>query len=173
MKNLLSFFILFSFILFLSSSSINAQGKYGIVGKSFNKGEANILFGKVMGSIQVAKSDIEKAIEKAGDYVLFGIKNSRVYVLDEKKLSLEERGFSFSRDEVAYMFSTIVVKEFLERTNGKYLTFELRYNSPKVRDPKSGQYSTSAAQSGEIVFTLTGDEETLEMALPCPPMCLD
>lgn len=170
MKKLLSFFILFSFILFFTSS-LNAQGKYGIIGKSFNKGEANILFGKVMGSIRVAKADIEKAIEKAGDYVLFGIKNSRVYVLNEKKYSLTEREFSFSRDEVAYMFSTKVVKEFLERTHGKYLTFELRYNSPKVRDPKSGQYSTSSSQSGDIIFTVTGDEETLEYALPCPPHC--
>lgn len=171
MKKLLSFFILFSFTLFLSSS-LNAQGKFGEVGKSFTKGEANILFGKVMGSIKVDKADVEKALEKAGDYVLFGIKNSRVYILDEKKFSFSERGFSFSKDEIAYMFSTKVVKEFLERTNGKYLTFELRYNSPKA-SPKSGQYSTSAAQAGDIVFTLTGDAETLEMSLPCPPMCLD
>jgi hypothetical protein len=171
MKKLFSFFILFSFILFISSASVNAQGKYGVVGKSFTKAEANILFGKVMGSIQVAKSDIEKAIEKAGDYVLFAIKDSRVYVLDEKKFSLTEKDFSLGKEEVAYMFSKEVVKGFLDRTNGKYVTFELRYNSPKVKDPKSGQYSTSAVQAGEIIFTLSGESETLEMALPCPPFC--
>lgn len=170
MKKLLSFFILFSFILFYSSS-LNAQGKYGIIGKSFNKGEANILFGKVMGSIQVAKADIEKAIEKAGDYVLFAIKNSKVYVLDEKKFSLTEKGFSLGKEEVGYLVSTEVVKGLLNRTNGKYLTFELRYNSPKVRDPKSGQYSTSAILAGDIIFTITGDSETIEMVWPCPPMC--
>ncbi len=172
MKKLLSFFILVSFILFFSSS-LNAQGKYGIVGKSFTKGEANILFGKVMGSIQVAKADIEKAIEKAGDYVLFAIKNSRVYVLDEKKFSLTEKGFSLGKEEIGYMFSTKVVKEFLDKTNSKHVTFELRYNAPKVKDPKASQYSTSAVQAGDIIFTLSGGEETLEMALPCPPMCLD
>lgn len=172
MKKLLSFFILFSFILFFTSS-LNAQGKYGIIGKSFNKGEANILFGKVMGSIRVAKADIEKAIEKAGDYVLFAIKNSKVYVLDEKKFSLTEKGFSLGKEEVGYLVSTEVVKGFLNRTNGKYITFELRYNSPKVKDPKSGQYSTSAILSGEIIFTITGDSETIEQVWPCPPMCQD
>lgn len=173
MKKLLSFFILFSFILFISSTSVNAQGKYGVVGKSFTKGEANILFGKVMGSIQVAKTDIEKALEKAGDYVLFAIKNSKVYVLDEKKFSLTEKGFSLGKEEVGYLVSTDVVKGLLSRTNGKYLTFELRYNSPKVKDPKSGQYSTSAILSGDIIFTITGDAETIEMVWPCPPMCVD
>lgn len=171
MKKLYSFFILFSFILFLSSS-INAQGKLGVVGKSFNKKDANILFGKVMGSIRVPKADIQRAIESAGDYVLFGIKNNRVHVLDEKKFSLTERTFSFGKSEAAYIFSKEVVKSFLERTKDDYITFELRNNSPKVSNPKGGQYSTSAVQSGEIIFTLSAGEETLEMALPCPPMCL-
>lgn len=172
MKRLLSFLILFSFVFFLSSS-INAQGKYGVIGKSFTKGEANILFGKVMGSIQVAKSEVERALEKAGDYVLFAIKDSRVYILNEKKFSLTEKGFSLGKEEVGYLVSTEVVKGLLNRTNGKYLTFELRYNSPKVKDPKSGQYSTSAILSGEIIFTITGDSETIEQVWPCPPMCQD
>ncbi|MEW6508779.1 MAG: hypothetical protein AB1432_13650 [Bacteroidota bacterium] len=171
MKKLFSFFVLFSFILFFASATVNAQGKFGTVGKSFNKGEANILFGKVMGSIRVAKTDIQKAIEKAGDYVLFAIKNSRVYVLDEKKFSLTERGFSLDKNEVAYMFSKEVVQAFLDRTHSRYVTFELRYNAPKS-NPKSGQSSTAAVQSGDIIFSVTGDEETLEMALPCPPMCI-
>lgn len=170
MKKLISFSILFTFVFFLSSSSLTAQSKLGVVGKTFTKGEANILFGKVMGSIRVAKYDIEKALEKAGDYVLFAIKDNRVLILNEKKFSLTEKGYSLAKDEVAYLISTDVVKAFLERTNGKYVTFELRYNSPKT-NPKSGQYSTSAVQSGDIIFTITGDNETLEMMLPCPPAC--
>lgn len=167
----LSLLMLFSILLLFLSSSLNAQGKLGTVGKSFTKEDANVLFGKVIGSIKIPKAEVEKAVEKADDYVLFAIKDNRVYVLNEKKFSLTELGVSLSKDDVAYIFSTEVVKAFLERTNGKFVTFELRYNSAKP-NTKGGQYSTSAAKSGEIIFTVTGDNETLELSLPCPPMCI-
>lgn len=171
MKRSLSLFIFISLILTITSTVTIAQGKFGTVGKTFSKGEARILFGKVMGSIKVEKALVEKALEKADNYVLFAIKNSRVYILSENKFSLTERNISLGKNEVAYMFSTSVVKEFLNKTKGKYLTFELRYNAPVNSLNKSGELSTTSDESGSIIFTVTGDEETLEMSFICPPIC--
>lgn len=171
MKRLLSLFIFISLILTLSSTITTAQGKFGTIGKTFSKNEAKILFGKVMGSLKVEKALVEKALARADNYVLFAIKHSRVYILGENKFSLTDKNFALGKEEVAYMFSTSVVKEFLDKTKGKYLTFELRYNRPVNSLNKSGELSTTSDETGSIIFTVTGDEETLEMSFICPPIC--
>lgn len=171
MKRLLSLFIFISLILTLTSTISTAQGKFGTVGKTFSKNEAKILFGKVINTIKVEKALVEKALARADSYVLFAIKNKRVYVLDEKKIALSERNFSIGKEEVAYMFSTSVVKEFLDKTKGRFLSFEIRNNDSSKSINKSENNSTIANDSESIIFTITGDEETLEMSFICPPIC--
>jgi hypothetical protein len=172
MKRLLSSVVLFSFFLIIFSSVTSGQ-TLGVVGKKFKKAEANILFGtNISTTIVVPKSDIMTAVEKAGNYVLFSIKNARVYVLDEKKISYYDKSVKIGKDKIAYIFSTSVVKEFLNSVKGTYLTFELR-NPSAVTINKSGAFATAAGESGSEVFTITGDNEVLEMSIPCPPVCLE
>lgn len=150
MKRLTSLCFLFSFVLVIFAGSTFAQGKLGIVGKKFNKQEANILFGKVIGTVKLTKAEMKEAIANAKDYVLFAVKNSRAHILDEKKNSLNAKNkISLRQEEKAYAFSKNIVEDFVNTSTADVFTVEVRAS----------------------VLTVSDGFTTLEMASVCPPMC--
>lgn len=150
MKRLTSLCFLISFVLVISAGSSLAQGKFGVVGKKFNKQEANILFGKVIGTVKLTKAEMKEAIANAKEYVLFAVKNSRAHLLDEKKISLNAKNkISLRQDEKAYAFSKNVVEDFVNTSTADVFTVEVRAS----------------------VLTVSDGFSTLEMATVCPPIC--
>ena len=159
---------LFLFI-FLSAAflagSINAQGKYGVVGKKFKKQEADALFGKVITSVKVNKVALQYAVGRAGDYIYFKVKNNRAFVLNDKRVSILNETDSFNpkerlssvtsgipalpANEVVYALSKSTVAEFLNSSTSDVITIENRAEVLSISD-------------GEIV---------LEKSVPCPPWC--
>lgn len=171
MKRLFTFLMMISIIVVISSSISSAQTDIGIIGKKFTRNDANVLFGKVTNSVQVAKAEIAYAVLKARKYVYFTIKNNQVYVLSDRRLPLNATNFTWERGTVAYVLSKSVVEDFINNTKSRILTFELRSSRPTSLFSKNGQVSTTTDDLNSTVFTISSDSETLEMALPCPPMC--
>ncbi|MEW5844188.1 MAG: hypothetical protein AB1775_13090 [Bacteroidota bacterium] len=159
-------------VLFFSVTSLtNAQGKHGEIGKVFGKQEANVLFGKVIGSVQIKVSDLQKAIDRGGDYIFFMVKHSQLVVADEKRESLRDDGEQIGKDEVMYIFSKSQVKKLLQ---ARASTDDAKV-SDKTGSAKS--VSTTAATAtvtAEVradVLTLSYGATTLEQSLVCPPAC--
>ncbi len=171
MKKLFSLFLMISIIIVISSSISTAQTDIGVIGKKFTRNDANALFGKVTSSIQVSKSEIAFALLKAEKYVYFTIRNNQVYVLGDRRLPLNRADFTWEKGTVAYALSKSVVEDFINNTKSRMLTFELRSSRPSSIFNKSGQVSTTLDDLNSIVFTISSDAETLEMSLPCPPLC--
>lgn len=164
MKKLKAIITFFTIILMIGSSTVSAQGKLGVVGKLFTQQEAKVLFGKVIGSIDIPAKDLQNALANAKDYVLISIKNNRVIIRDERKRALSSENISLNDKDVLYIFSKSQVEKFL--ANAK----------PRKTNSLSAAASTNPVVTVErraSVLTLTAGETTLEMAIPCPPMCWD
>ena len=155
-------------LLFASTVLVNAQGKLGLVGKIFNKKEANVLFGKVIGSVQIKVSDLNQAIAQANDYIFFTVKNGQAVVTNEKRKPLTQDSFSavLKADEPMILFSKSVLQDFLQKTG-------LSGTQPNVSSA-----GVTTASAGVItvevragVTTFTSGDYTLEMAMMCPPIC--
>ena len=158
-------------VLFFSVTSLtNAQGKHGEIGKVFGKQEANVLFGKVIGSVQIKVSDLQKAIDRGGDYIFFMVKHSQLVVADEKRESLRDDGEQIGKDEVMYVFSKSEVKKLLQAGAS---------SDSKDFDKKGTTASVAASVATDVVsaevrasvLTLTFGASTLEMSAACPPAC--
>lgn len=170
MKKLLTL-ITAAFLFFSVTSLTNAQGKNGVIGKIFGKQEANVLFGKVIGSVQIKVSDLQKALDRGGDYIYFMIKHSQLIVANEKRESLRDDGEQVGEDEVMYIFSKSEIQKLLQAGASA--------NSMGTDAVKGSKTSVTAAAAtgvvtGEVrssVITLSYGSETLEMSTACPPAC--
>lgn len=152
MKKFTSFFVFVLAACLFIAGSVNAQGKHGIVGKKFNKKEANALFGKVIGSVKIQKADLKEALADAKDYVHFVVKNNRGYILNEKRQSLlKKERFELKAKEKSHYFSKEVVEEFVNNSTEDEFTLEVRAG----------------------VLTVSDNFNTLEMSGVCPPVCFD
>ena len=150
MKKLFSISATLLLFFAFTAGSINAQSKLGVVGKKFTKAEANVLFGKVIGSVQLSRKDLQTACANAKDYVLFKVKNSRAYLLNEKRTSLlADQKIELAPTETTYAFSTSVVEDFLASSTAETLSVEVRAE----------------------VLTVSDGLSTLEFSSVCPPYC--
>lgn len=150
MKKITSLLTLTAFILVLCVSLTNAQdSKSRTIGKIFTKDEADQLFGKVISSVELKKSDLKKALAKSKNHVHFKIKNKKALVMDERKQSLTDEMVSLASDEVTNVFSKSVVNEFLKKSKAETLIVEERAGVLSISD-------------GTFV---------LEFAGVCPPIC--
>ncbi len=162
MKKLKGLTVSLVLILMIGSSIVSAQGKLGVVGKLFTKQEANVLFGKVIGSMNLSVSELKNALSNTKDYVLISVKNNTVVLRDERRKSISEENEYLDDKDVLYIFS----KSQIENLLGSALL--------KTTSSLSVSASTDPIVTVEIrasVLTLTAGETTLEYALPCPPVC--
>lgn len=137
----------------------NAQfGKLGLVGKIFSRDEANIIFGKVKTSLTINVDELNAAIDKGNQYILFTIKDGQIVIRNEKKQHLSNERVNLRQDETLYIYSKSMVKELLKAK----------------RSSLSLAKSTAAAVAVEVrdgVLTLSYADATLEYATICPPFC--
>lgn len=171
MKKIASSLAVVILFLIIASSAINAQGKHGVVGKLFGKHEADVLFGKVIGSVQIKTEDLKKAVAKGKDYILFTIKNNRLVVTNEKKESLTDYSDELEKDEQIYFFSKSEVEKLLQTAS---------VPAPITKGKKGGVSSATAAAASTVTaewragtLTLSTDTATLELSSTCPPVCFD
>jgi len=162
MKKFKAIITFFTIVLIIGSSVVSAQGKFGVVGKLFTQQEAKVLFGKVIGSMEISANELKNALSNAKDYVLFTIKNNRVIIRDERKRSLSSENELLNDNDQLYIFSKSQVEQLL--SNAK----------PRKTNSLSVAASTVPIVTVEIrasVLTLTAGETTLELSMACPPMC--
>lgn len=162
MKKLKGLTVFLALILVIGSSTVSAQGKLGVVGKLFTKQEANVLFGKVIGSMNLSVTQLKNAISNTKDYVLISVKNNTVVLRDERRRSISEENEYLDDKDVLYIFSKSQIQNLLGST------------LLKTTSSLSVSASTDPVVTVEIrasVLTLTAGDTTLEFALPCPPMC--
>jgi len=139
-------------ILLVSLSTIsNAQGKLGFVGKIFSKQEAKVLFGEVKSSVELKPNLLKQALLKAKDYVVFVVKNGKLSIVNEKKQVLAGEVQAITLQETMFIFSKDKVAEFVSLIGSESIAVEERSSTT----------------------TLTAGVYTLEMSLPCPPICFE
>jgi ribosomal protein L27 len=137
----------------------NAQfGKLGLVGKIFSKDEADIIFGKVKSSLTISVDELNAAIDKGNQYILFAIKDGQIVIRNEKRQHLSNERVNLKQDETLYLVSKSMVKELLKAKKSSL----------------SLAKSTAAAVAVELrdgVLTLSYYDQTLEQFAACPPIC--
>ncbi|KAF0139066.1 MAG: hypothetical protein FD122_3540 [Stygiobacter sp.] len=133
----------------LISVTANAQGKLGLVGKIFDKKEANVLFGDVKSSTELKPNVLKQALLSAKDYVLITVRNGRISLADEKKQVLAGDIQAIGTTETVYVISKDKMAEFVS----------LIGSAPIVVEERSG------------TITITATDYTLEQLLSCPPIC--
>ena len=141
-------------------NGITPHAKFGVIGKLFNRDEANTLFGKVTTSASISTADLKSALSRGTNYILFTIKNGQVVIRDEKKQYLSFDRYSIGKDEQMYMFSKSAILQLLSTRNA---TISLSKSAD----------DNVAVELRAGVLTLTYGVETLEFAMPCPPICPD
>lgn len=164
MKKLKVLITFLAIILMFGSSTVSAQGKLGVVGKLFTQQEANVLFGKVIGSIDIPAKDLQEALKNAKDYVLFTIKNNRVIIRDERRRPISEENEYLEDNDKLYIFSKSQVEKLLGNARPR------KTNSLSVTASATPVVTVEVRAS---VLSLTTGDATLEMVLSCPPICPD
>ncbi len=162
-KSFAAFIFLLS-ILFVTNLSAQ-DGKLGIVGKLFSKGEADKLFGKVIGSVAISVADLEEALAKGKDYILITIKDNQVVIRDEERKFLSKERVIMDKKEPLYIYSKHMIQNLL-RVPKK------QTNSSKISG--AAMSATIDAVTVEVraeVISLTYNDVTLEQSVPCPPFC--
>jgi hypothetical protein len=174
MKNLTTFLGLLIIISFGLTTHSSAQ-KTERIGKIFKKAEAHALFGRVFGSAEISKSDLLKAVKKAGKYMYFNLKDNKPIVVDGKRRSLIDNSLginehsistsinsnsvgeirspetSITENEIYAVYSTEVVEEFLALDDSQVVLIERRGS----------------------VISLSTESNVLEVMYPCPPACFE
>ncbi len=164
MKKLKVLFTVFTILLIVGSSVVSAQGKLGEVGKFFTQQEAKVLFGKVIGSIDIDANTLKDALKNAKDYVLFTIKNNRVIIRDERRKSISEENEFLDDNDRLYVFSKSQVEKLLANAQ------------PRKSKGFTAMATTNPVVTFEVrasVLTLNAGATILELSLPCPPVCPD
>ena len=142
------------------NGSISQNGRFGIVGKFYDKSDADKIFGHVRKSVNINVSDLEEAIGKGKTYIFLTIKNGAVVIRDENRKSLSRDSEKLRADELVYFLSKGLIQNLLKT---KKTAFQLR----------KGAADVVSVELRESVLSLTYGETTLEGALPCPPFCGD
>ena len=133
-------------------------GKLGLVGKIFSKDEANILFGKVKSSLSISVDELNAAIDKGNQYILFTIKDGQIVIRNEKKQHLSNERVNLRQDEKLYIYSKSMIKDLLKAKKSS------------LNLAKSAAVAV-AVESRDGVLTLSYNDATLEMGAECPPTC--
>ena len=133
------------FLVLVFGSQLFAQE----IGKLFSKHEADILFGKVLNSVEIDKAKLAGLTDINSDAFMFKISAGELLILDENRKTLYPDDRTVSEKEIFYYFSKSKVKEFLSAGATDVIKVEMR----------------------ESTLTLTGRDNTLEQAMLCPPFC--
>lgn len=146
-------------MLFAFAVNTSAQGKYGIVGKLFSEEEAERIYGPVLESETITMSDIEGMMKKAGSYMLFKVRGNRALVANAQRQSLTGEKFNISDNDVFNVYSKRMVAHLLAASR---------------RDNAGNKASESVeVQQRAEVVTLQSGAYVLELALVCPPICMN
>lgn len=146
-KKIVLFLITLIIIFFGITGTANSQDK--IIGKVISKNEANNLFGPVISSVTISASQLNSWLTKSENYIMFAIKNNKLFVLGDNRTPIATNGSSISPGEIFHIYSKSKVQELLSSGEGTAIVFEIRQN----------------------VFSITKDESTLEFGDNCPPYC--
>jgi hypothetical protein len=138
-------------ILFLYTSSINAQGQI------MSASDANNLFGPALQSVVISASTLKTLVGQSSGTIGFNIVGGQLVVLNNNRQVLLSQNSSLvvKPTDVYMYYSTSVVLQFLSASNASQVTVEVRANNI---------ISVSAVGSNGGVITM-------EVGKPCPPFC--
>ncbi len=162
-------FITVVLLFFVVSNFSYAQGKHGDIGKLFDKHEANVLFGKVIGSVQISVNDLQNALDKGGDYIFFMVKHSHLIVANEKRETLTNDNEAIGKDEVMYVFSKSEVKKLLQAGASDSKNLDKKGSISSITTSTATDFVWAEVRAS--VLTLTFGATTLEQSMACPPLC--
>lgn len=132
------------FVLFFSTISYSQ-----VIGNIFSSGEANKLFGNVIDTVSIAKSEFLPILSQTQNYVMFRISNGELTILGDGRKVLYPAKKNVDTKEIFNLFSKSKVVELLNMDSLTNINIELRQNT----------------------LTITYGTNTLEFALWCPPFC--
>lgn len=138
--------VLFVFFYILFTSVI---GYSQTIGKIFSKEEANNLFGNVIESVSINKSDLISVLNQTQNYIMFQLNGGELIILGDGRNVLSPIGKIVSSNEVFALFSKSKVAELVNLGSGYTVIVEKRLNH----------------------LTMTFGLFTLEESMWCPPFC--
>lgn len=132
-------------IVFLFSSISSSQ----VVGKIYSQDDANKLFGDVLGTVTMNRSELLPILSQTQNYVMFRVADDELMILGDGRKVLYPIGNSVNPNDVFYVVSKSKVTELLNLSASIKVNFEVRQKTQ----------------------TVTSGTFTLEEALLCPPFC--
>jgi hypothetical protein len=130
-------------------SSINAQEEEKqIVGKLFDKAEADSLYGEVLRTDTLQTEVLEGLLKHTTNYMMFKMVDGRLIVRNDNQATIY--GNNASNDAEPFnVYSKSKIEELIEKGGKENTIFEMR----------------------KKVLTITNGNTTLELTQPCPPFC--
>lgn len=138
-------FLLFAALIINFSSPVSAQ----IYGKLYLQEEAEVTYGPVMSYVSIKTADLQQALDKAGNFIMFNFSEDGLIILSEGRKVLFPTGISVDADTIFKTFSVSMVRELLLK----------------------GQEETTKVENRKNVISLTNGTYTLEFSVDCPPFC--
>jgi len=138
-------YIFFPFFFLGYQFSVHAQED----GKILLKTEANQKYGPVIQSFPADNNTLTSLIDKAGNYMMFGISNNELTILGHNKSVLYPKNKPVSKDEKFEVISVDKVKELMNLGTQDVTIIEYRGN----------------------IISLTNGSYTLISKSICPPNC--
>jgi len=130
--------------------AFNLSNSQTIVGKIYSKGEADIIYGPVVTSIQISSSLLNNLTNVTTNYIMFSINNGNLHILGDQRKPLYPDGIAVDPQTEMRLFSVSLVRKIIIDGNNPYTTVEIRNNN---------------------VLTITNGNYTLEFSWLCPPNC--
>ena len=119
-----------------------------IFGKLYSKEEADKLYGNVLESVALKKSEVEKLLSASPERILFNVINNKCVILNRQRETVYGT-YTAKSEEVFPVYSTSKLTELLQAGGEEVTYFEKRKDK----------------------YTVTNGAVTLEESGDCPPNC--
>lgn len=143
-------------MLLISAQLFAQDAEMKVIGKLYDKEEAEELFGPVLEKAEINSAELKSLAEPA-EYVMFNIMDGNLYILDGKRALLsevnEEKGITaeaYNKETVFSMYSKSMVDALME---------------------KGGEEKTYVQKRKDGLITVGNGAVVLELTKECPPNC--
>lgn len=138
--------VVVTILLFVVAASANYGQK---IGKLFPKAKADSLFGKVVDSATITKTELKNLLGKTKNHLMFRVEKGELSILGDGRKILYSKQSKIDKDVKFHMFSKSVVKTLLDISDAGTIQVEQRENA----------------------LTVDNDWAVMELSTICPPFC--
>jgi hypothetical protein len=129
------------------------------IGKIYTIEEADKLLGKVIYSVDLNSSVLNKLLMKTDKSIMFGLIDRQVVILDNHRKLIYPEKAEFKDTDVFTVYSADLVMELL--------------SSKALNKQNNGISDSVSIEQRREVLSVSSEAQTLESGWKCPPACPD